>query len=217
MARRIPSGAAQVSIERFAMPGGRNEWGVYIAGTRSAAMGGSEPWDMKSNGELYFGERSASSDAVFEAMRVAGVQPDEPVHLVGHSQGGMIAAGVAVSGDFAVGSITTFGSPVDAEVPDSVLSVRVRHDDDPVAALAGVGSVAGAGSADSVVVRRTADPQTGAHDFTLPSHGLDEYARTAEYYQASGDLRVRAVERLFAHLGQAEGVTRTDYVAARAG
>lgn len=217
MARRIPSGAAQVGIEQFTMPGGRTEWGVYIAGTRTGAMGGSDPWDMQSNSELYFGERSASSDAVFEAMRAAGVQPGDPVHLVGHSQGGMIAAGVAVSGEFSVGSITTFGSPVDAEVSDSVLSVRVRHDDDPVAALAGVGSMAGSGSADSVVVTRTGDPQTGVHDLKMPTHGLDEYARTADLYQSSGDPRARAVDRLFARLGQAEGVVRTEFVAERAG
>lgn len=215
LARRIPTGAAQVSIERFAMPGGRTEWGVYIAGTRSSAMGGGEPWDMMSNTELYFGERSASSDAVFEAMRTAGVGSDEPVHLVGHSQGGMIAAGVATSGDYAVGSITTFGSPVEAVVPDSVLSIRVRHDDDPVAALAGVGSAAGSGSIDSVVVSRTGNPERGLHDLAIPTHGLDEYARTAELFEASGDARVRGAERLVAQLGRAESVTRTDYAAVR--
>lgn len=217
MARRIPNGAAQVSIERFAMSDGRTEWGVYIAGTRSAAMGGSEPWDMASNTELYFGERSASSDAVFEAMRIAGVRADEPVHLVGHSQGGMIAAGVAVSGAFEVGSLVTFGSPVDAQLPESVLSVRVRHDDDPVAALAGSGALAGTGSPDSVVVSRTGDAQPGIHDLALPMHALDEYARTAEQYERSGDVRLRSVERLLDRLGSAERVTRTEYRAERTG
>ena len=215
LARRIPGGAAQVSIERFAMPDGRTEWGVYIAGTRSAAMGGSEPWDMRSNTELYFGERSASSDAVLEAMRIAGVHPRDPVHLVGHSQGGMIAAGVAVSGAFEVGSLTTFGSPVDAQLPESVLSVRVRHDDDPVAALAGAGSIAGTGSPDSVVVSRTGDARPGIHDLTLPMHALDAYVHTAEQYQGSGDVRVRSVERLLDRLGEAERVTRTEYRAVR--
>ena len=217
MARRIPNGTAQVSIERFAMPDGRTEWGVYIAGTRSAAMGGSEPWDMASNTELYFGERSASSDAVFEAMRIAGVGPDEPVHLVGHSQGGMIAARVAVSGAFEVGSLVTLGSPVDAQLPESVFSVRVRHDDDPVAALAGPGTMDGTGSADSVVVSRTGDARPGIHDLALPMHALDEYARTAEQYERSGDVRVRSVERLLEHLGAAERVTHTEYRAERAG
>ncbi len=215
LAGRIPNGPAQVSIERFAMPGGRTEWAVYVAGTRTSDMGGAEPWDMKSNTELYLGERSASSDAVFAAMRAAGVQPDQPVHLVGHSQGGMIAANVAMSGEFEVGSLTTFGSPVDAEVPESVLSVRVRHDDDPVAALAGVGSPVGGGSPDSVVISRTGNSAIGLHDLGLPMHGLDAYARTAEMYQSSGDVRVAAVERLFTHLGSADDVTRTDYVAVR--
>ena len=55
------------------MPGGRNEWGVYIAGTRSAAMGGSEPWDMKSNGELYFGAPAALAEpTVLEGVRGDG-------------------------------------------------------------------------------------------------------------------------------------------------
>ena len=216
LARRIPNGTAQLAIERFAMPGGRTEWAVYVAGTRTSEMGGAEPWDMQSNTELYFGERSASSDAVLEAMRAAGIRPDQPVHLVGHSQGGMIAANIAMSGAFEVGSITTFGSPVDAEVPDSVLSVRVRHTDDPVAALAGLGSAVGGGSPDSVVISRTGDARPGLHDLGLPMHGLDAYARTAELYQSSGDVRAAAVERLFAHLGEADSVTRTDYVATRA-
>lgn len=215
LAGRIPNGTAQVAIERFAMPGGRTEWAVYVAGTRTSDMGGAEPWDMKSNTELYLGERSASSDAVLEAMRGAGIAPDQPVHLVGHSQGGMIAANVAMSGAFEVGSLTTFGSPVDAEVPDSVLSVRLRHSDDPVAALAGVGGAVGGGSSESVVVTRTGDPVPGLHDLGLPMHGLEAYARTAELYQSSGDVRVAAVDRLFTHLGTAESVTRTDYVAVR--
>jgi hypothetical protein len=96
-----------------------------------------------------------------------------------------------------------------------VLSVRVRHDDDPVAALAGAGSIAGTGSPDSVVVSRTGDARPGIHDLTLPMHALDAYVHTAEQYQGSGDVRVRSVERLLDRLGEAERVTRTEYRAVR--
>ena len=37
------------------------------------------------------------TDAVLEAMGEAGVGPDEPVMLAGHSQGGMVAMSVAAA------------------------------------------------------------------------------------------------------------------------
>jgi len=58
-------------------------------------------------------------------------------------------------GEFAVQGVFTIGAPVEATLPRDVLSVAVRHTDDPVAGLAGGGSPYGTGSPDSLVITRT--------------------------------------------------------------
>lgn len=200
---------AEIRVERYAMPGGRREFVVYIAGTRSDTA-----FDMASNVELYDGRRSASYEAVQEALRRAGAEPRDVVHAVGHSQGGMIADRMAIEGDYDVRTVVTFGSPVQADVPASTLVVDVRHTDDVVAALAAGGSAQGVGAPDSIVVQRTADP-AALPDLGLVAHDLDRYETTAALIDASHDPRVDAVRGLFTELGRAETVTVTEFSATR--
>lgn len=82
----------------------------------------------------------ANESSVFErgvvlALREAGVRPDEPIMLVGHSQGGMVAARLAGEltehQEFLVTHLVTAGSPIGlAPVPAgvSVLSLENRGD-----------------------------------------------------------------------------------------
>ena len=214
-ARRIPGGdAARVRVERYDLPGGRREWMVYVAGTQSAGLGGADPFDMRSNLQLYSGEGAASVDAVRAAMDAAGVAPGEAVHLATHSQGAMI--GVALAGaDPDVRTLITFGSPVPAEVAPDVLAIDVRHADDPVAALAGPAPIAAQGSSGSVQVSRVVDPLPHLGDATLPAHHMEAYVETARLVEASADPRLAEIERLWQRLGDAERVTRTDFSAAR--
>ena len=62
-------------VERYAMPGGGSQAAVYIAGTQTISGGSGDPFDMRSNLELYGGERSASLESVELALREAGVAP----------------------------------------------------------------------------------------------------------------------------------------------
>lgn len=207
--RRIPQHAA-VRVEKYTMPGGRREFAVYIAGT-----GAGSAFDGQSNVQLYSGQTSASYEAVRDALRQAGARPGDVLHEFGHSQGGMIAARMALEGEYDVQTLVTLGSPVQAEVPASILSVELRHDDDIVSALAGGGSPAGVGSSESIVVTRTADPMPSVTDAALVSHGIDAYATTAGLVDASDDPRVGAVRAVFAHLENATSVVATEYTAER--
>ncbi|MFT4219680.1 MAG: hypothetical protein QM611_04095 [Microbacterium sp.] len=208
-ARRIP-GDASIRVERHTMPGGSREFVVYVAGTR-----GGTAFDWTSNTQLYDGKRSASYESVRDALRQAGARPGDTLHQVGHSQGAMVANRLAMEREYNVKTVVSFGSPVQAELPTSVLSVDVRHTDDPVAALAHGGSAVGVGSADSFVAQRTADPLPALHDLAARAHWMDHYSDTARMLDASPDPRMDAVRETLDRLGQATSVEVTEYTATR--
>lgn len=216
VAGRVPTGAvSQIRVERYVMPDGTRQYAVYIPGTTAGDE--DEPFDMGSNLELYTGEQSASYGAVLEALREAGAEPGDTLHAVGYSQGAMLASRLAVEGGYDTQTLVTFGSPVDAQVPDATLSVEVRHRDDPVSALAGGGFDAGAGTPGSFVAERTADPAAGANDLDpLVAHHLPAYEQTAAMLDASSDPRMNAVRDRLALLGGATSVTVSEYSVGRA-
>lgn len=211
-AARIPAGddASRVRVERYTMADGSRQFAVYVTGMK--AYGGSEPFDMASNSQLYTGARSASFESAMSALRQSGAEPGDTVHAFGHSQGAMIAARLAVEGEFDTRTLVSFGSPVDADVGPDTLSVTLRHTDDPVAALAGGGHHGAVGSPGSFVAERTADPTSGVD---LDAHGLDRYTETAAMLDDSTDPRMTAVRELFATLEGAASVDATDYSAVR--
>jgi len=203
---RIPSGEeGRVRVERYEMPDGSREWVVYIAGTD--ALGGESAWDMTSNLQLYQGERSASYAAVLTALDDAGRADGEALHLVGHSQGAMIGSHLAAS-DPATATLVTVGTPVTAPLPETVLSVDLRHRDDAVAALSGPGPALGTGAPESIIVQRTvpdASPLPGVGS----AHALTSYVETAQRVDASTDPRVEAQRALWAHLATGTAVATT--------
>ena len=218
VAQRMPgSGESRVRVERYTMPGGAVQYAVYVAGTRSLALGGEEPWDNLSNGQLYLGQSSASYEATVAALDAAGARPGDVVHAFGHSQGAMITAHLALEGGYDTRTHVTFGAPVEAEVGEGTLSVGIRHTDDPVAALAGGGHIAPVGAPGSFVVEREAHPASGFDDADLPAHQMVAYAETAALVDASADPRVDGVRAVFAELEGAVSVEVTEYAAARPG
>ncbi|KJL33905.1 hypothetical protein [Microbacterium azadirachtae] len=211
---RIPFGrSSQVRVETYRMGDGAQRFVAYIDGTRGRSA--EEPWSFASNLRMYSEHAEADSyRAVAEALRDAGAGADTPVDLVGYSQGGMIAGLLAQSGEFDVQGVVTVGSPIEPVLPDDVLSVAVRHTDDPVAGLAGGGSPNGTGSPDSLVIRRTVAPGHGT-DPQIPAHLLDGYAETVRRAEASGDERMARIAEHFAVLDTATSMTSTDYTARR--
>jgi hypothetical protein len=79
---------------------------------------------------------------VFEALADAGVHPDDPVMLVGHSEGGIVAVNAArdaaESGRFRITHVVTAGSPVGAlaaDLPANVQLLSLENTADIVPAL----------------------------------------------------------------------------------
>lgn len=77
---------------------------------------------------------------VAEAMRQAGIGKDEPVALIGHSQGGIVAATLASdwAEEYTIEHVVTAGSPVaNHPIPQRTWVTSVEIDDELVAALDG--------------------------------------------------------------------------------
>ncbi|MGZ0712247.1 hypothetical protein ACWPKO_28320 (plasmid) [Coraliomargarita sp. W4R53] len=217
-AERIPrTGPSQVRVEKYTMLDGTKQYAVYVSGTRTMAAAGNQPWDSRSNVELYGGARSASYEATEAALRAAGAQSGDAVHAFGHSQGAMIASHLALESDYETRTLVTFGSPVEADVSPATLSVGIRHSDDPVAALAGGGHMESVGSAGSFIAEREAHPDAGVEDLNLPAHQMISYLETATMVDRSGDPRVGQLDAVFDELSHAVNVEVTEFSATRVG
>jgi alpha-beta hydrolase superfamily lysophospholipase len=98
--------------------------------------------DLATNLATMAGAPSARVDGVTRALTLAGVGPDEPVMLVGHSQGGLVAMRAAEeyarTGAFAVTHVVTAGAPIARmPVPPSVSVLALENRSDLVPRLDG--------------------------------------------------------------------------------
>ncbi|KJQ52862.1 hypothetical protein [Microbacterium sp. SA39] len=216
---RMPSAAsAQVAVEKLTFADGTTKYMVYVKGTQNMKPwegGGAEPWDMKSNAELYTGEKSASYQATLDALAAAGAAPGDTVGVVAHSQAGMIAVHLGMESEYDVDLVATAGSPVGGTFRADQLVAQLAHTDDVFVGLTGGGSPGGTGSADSFTATRVADPDPGFQDVTLAPHKFETYLETAQMVDESGDPRVEALDEYWAELGKAVSVERTEYHAER--
>ncbi|HEU4850494.1 MAG TPA: hypothetical protein VFS93_08790 [Terrimesophilobacter sp.] len=211
-AERIPDEPDQIRIDRISARGGPDRFEVYIAGTAELSISGDdEPWDMTSNLVAMGGGSAGSYRAVEEAMRLAGIDSASPVTLTGYSQGGLIAAQLAASGDYAVTGLVTLGAPAgQVAVPHDIPYLALEHSNDLVPALGGTFA-----SSEPVVVRRQLfDGPPPPSDFVLPAHRLSNYLETAALIDQSSDPRIEATLRRLQHPAHGT-VTSTVYLAQR--
>lgn len=216
--KRMPSTSAQVAVEKYTMPDGATRYVTYVKGTQNSVpweSGGDDPWDMKSNVELYQGQRSASYQATVDALAAAGAEPGDRVDIVGYSQGGMIAAHLAMESDYDVALQLTAGSPQEPSLDDGQTLIQLSHSDDVVAKLAAGGSATGTGSPDSFTATREVDPQDGVFDLSLQPHAIEAYIETAQMVDASSDPRAEALDAYWRELGDAVEIERTEFHAER--
>lgn len=213
-AGRIPEGSARIRIDRYVMPDGPDRFEVYLAGTTDFDPRSSDdPFDMTSNVAALAGADPGAYRAVEAALAGAGVTSESEIVVTGYSQGGLIAAQLASSGDYRVAQLYTLGAPAgQVAVPDSVPWVAVEHTDDVVPALGG--SWAGA---DPLLVRREAfEDQRPESDYTFPAHQLEQYRDTAAMADDAEENRlIAARERLDEFGSGAESVESTLYEADR--
>jgi hypothetical protein len=195
MIARIPragEGNSQIRIERF---GGEHPvYYVYIGGTIDAGIDPvREPFDMSSNVVAMAGQNAASQRATVQAMREAGIQAGDHVILVGHSQGGLIAARIAESEQFHVTEMVTVGAPIHAvAVPASTEVLAIEHNEDIIPSLSGV-AVAGAtlGAASSLTIARSVAGLPSDRGDALPPHNLSKYIDTGRALDRSADPAIR--------------------------
>ena len=211
---RIPQGDAQIRIDRYHTDGESDRFEVYLGGTKDLALvAAGEPWDMTSNVNALAMGDAGSYRAVEEAMRLAGITADSPVQFAGHSQGGLVAAALAGSGDYNTQGLFTVGGVVSQNlVPDGVPWLAIEHTDDLVPALGGNRS-----APDAVLVRREVFAgETVPSDVLLPAHELSRYRQTAALVDGSDDGRTGGVLAKLNRLGSTAGaVTTTRYLATR--
>jgi hypothetical protein len=216
LADRLPDGTepgGQVRIERYDGEGG-TRWIVYIAGTVTFDRdSGEEPFDLASDVLGVAHRSSDSEEAVLQAMRSAGVGADEPVLLVGHSQGALDAVRVAQDGGYSVGGVVQFGGPTgQVALPEDVPVLAVEHDEDLVPVLGGTAASGAAGLRRLVIRRSLPDggfgPATSRSTAAFPAHDLGAYRRTTAAAEASGDVRVQAFrDRIGPFLDGREGTS----------
>jgi len=138
-------GGGAVDIRLLDGPDGRRVI-VDITGTTEWNVDPRHPTpqatDFGTNLRSLADEPSVMSRGVQQALRTAGVRPTEPIMLVGHSQGGMVAAELADelnrTGGYRVTHVLTAGSPVGlARLPDSVSVLSLENCGDLVPQLDG--------------------------------------------------------------------------------
>lgn len=191
---RIPNpghnGGAQIHIERYATPGRPDHFEVYIAGTVTfSPTADTEPFDMTSNLEGVAGVPAASYRAAQQAMAEAGVGRGDTVTITGHSQGGLVAAQLAASGDYDVSGLFTIGAPSGhIELPKGMNAVAIEHADDLVPALAGVRQ-----DETTLLVRRTVfDQGSLPSEFGVPAHERAAYLASATMLDSAASTDVAA-------------------------
>lgn len=185
-----PEGNGTIMIDTFIGPDGRPRHIVYLPGTDDMettpqTMDG-DVRDMTTNFKAMHGNRTAYASGIVTAMHEAGIDPGDQVMMVGHSQGGIMAAWIAGhDSTYRVTNVVTAGSPIAhlSQVPAStqMLSLENRGDVIPLT--------------DGEPNRDRPNHVTVCFDDSETSlsgnHGLDHYRRGATAVDASTDSSIR--------------------------
>ena len=203
-----------VRIERYTTPGAPDSFAVYITGTADfSPKPGSEPFDLTSDVSTMADLPAGAVTAVRQAMHDQGVTAQSPVQFAGFSQGGLIAATLAASGDYNTQGVLAVGAPTgQTKLDGGYPAVLLEHTDDIVPALGGTR----ADDSPVLVQREAFADRATPQGVAVPSHDRGEYRRTAELADAARSPQlVDAIARLDAFGRGATSITSTTYVAER--
>jgi pimeloyl-ACP methyl ester carboxylesterase len=122
-------------------------------------------------------------------MTEAGVGPGEPVIVVGHSAGGMVAANLAAGTDpdLEVAAAVNLGGPAAQVATGDTPVLSVAHSEDFVPATAG----SGVGADGRIEVERSVGALPPEEGDTVPAHALPQYQGTARMIDRDDDPRLR--------------------------
>jgi hypothetical protein len=208
-AKRIPTGENQIRIDRYSEAGQPDRFEVYLGGTIDGSIvAGREPWDMTSNLTAVAGGTAGSLAATKQAMALAGIDSTTPVTFTGYSQGGLLSAMLASSGDYDTKGLFTLGGPAgQVAVPHDIPYVAIEHADDLVPATGGIWK-----SSDPLLVTRTVYAgQADAGDAFFPAHELSNYRETARLADASDEQRLAAARDTLQQFSDGTASVKSSY------
>ena len=162
-------------------------WRVDIRGTQVWSARGPHPQDMRTNLQTNASGLAGSSDmtkAVTRALDQAGYHRGQPVELIGHSQGGAVAAQMGsnpyLAKKYNVKSVMTMGSNIGSFRPArGVHMVALENTADVVPRLDG--------RANSNVPNLTTVQTYKDYHSLGANHSKELYAQIAKAWQSSGD------------------------------
>ncbi|MCR2791571.1 hypothetical protein NQ156_00665 [Microbacterium sp. zg.Y625] len=182
--------ATVIGVTRVVDADGVVRWRVALPSTQEwlSRLGGDQGGvhDLDSNLALVLTPalRSQYERAVIAAMQQAGVGPNDPVMLVGFSQGGIMAGTLAAyNTDYNWSAVVAAGAPIDhMPIPPRTQVVSVQHDGDPVPRLDSVVTLGLDGQARQQphwTTIQTASPRAdeGLHGI----HSADAYDQTLQH------------------------------------
>lgn len=143
------SGYAQQVAKAYANPGSRifidvfeHGYGrklvVYIPGTQSLDLWGKNPLNMRSNLTAFGGVAASPTElAVSDALTQVKAGESDSVLFVGHSQGALVAAQLAITDQpYQVAGLVSLGGPI-AQFDLQVPVIALQNQGDPVPHLGG--------------------------------------------------------------------------------
>jgi hypothetical protein len=181
-----PSSA--IRIESYQVSGGK-QFVVYVPGTQSLSLGGSNPLNVRSNLTAMGGVIEAPSEqAVNEAIAMAGAGKGDKVLLVGHSQGALIAGNIATSPkDYEVSGLVSFAGPI-GHLKLDVPVLAIQHAADPVPLLSG--------RANPLTENWVTASSSAEFEDLVAAHRLEGYLKTATELDQSSDVGLNRVRDL---------------------
>jgi hypothetical protein len=197
---RADEGASQIRIEHY-----ESGYVVYLGGTIDSGVNPStEPWDMTSNISAIAELDSGSYNSAVLAMREAGITAQDNVIVVGHSQGGLVAAQLAASGDYRISDVVTVGAPLhQVELPEEVNLVAVEHAEDVIPSLSGL-AIPAVAATHITVTRSLYATAHAPRGELLPAHNLTRYVETGAVMDRSGDNKLMTEQKRIAERTQGE-------------
>ena len=104
-----------ITIDTIEHPDGTVSRIVNIPGTNDTTMSDKSVRDWNSNFRGTGNNPSDAAQMVRDAIEASGIGPDEPIMLQGHSQGGGVAAQLAVelADDYTITHVVTYGAATD--------------------------------------------------------------------------------------------------------
>jgi pimeloyl-ACP methyl ester carboxylesterase len=190
---------AHVQVVRVPRPDGSTSWIVQIPGTQTVDLAHADnPLDMDTNLNLMqregMGPPTVMEQQVLAAMRRAGIGPNDPVMLTGHSQGGITAASLAVRhpDGFNIRSVVTAGAPIARfDIPGNVSVMSLEHSQDVIPK---VDSAANPDRANWTTVTRDLEAGDGPETFGN-AHAADRYSATGALVDGSVEESISAWRR----------------------